>query len=395
MANEIPKTSQLFEQYLAIFEGKINQTSPLNEKAFLRALSQILAMSGTQFNKLGAERILQNLIKTASGSDLDRLGSEPGLDITRIPAEAAQLTATIPGTDEVTIPVTIDFVGVGNGVRYNLDAAATVIGGIATLQLTAQDLGIIGNLNLGDTLIIGTQVAGVETIATVTVITNIGAEEETDDNYRERIATKAAGATGGGNAQDYKIWAEEVAGVAEAYPFSGEPFDDPPPTSFPSDRTVYVESTQDINQDGIPPASLLTEVRAALNTDPVTGLSRPPLGDIDDTLFVEAITRTPIYVTISGISTDPDVLAATKNQILSALTTHIYNVPMFVAGIDPPQDRADTITPLTLSDVVQDILVANGGTAEKVVFGDSPGGNLPGYTLDPGELTKLGSIVYD
>ncbi len=393
MGNQIPNTADLNAQYLAFIEAKLNQTSPLADRALNRALAQLLAMIGTLFNKLGAERILQNLAQTATGSDLDRLGAE--VNITRIPAEAAQLTATIPGTDGNTIPITIDFVGDGNGVRYSLDAAATVTGGIATLSLTAQDLGVIGNLNIGDTLSIGTQVAGVETIATVTVVDNIGAEEETDDNYRERVLTALQGATGGSNAQDYKTWAEEVAGVAEAYPFSGQPFDEPPPTSFPGDRTVYIESTTTVNPDGIPPPSLLTEVRTALNTDPVTGLSRPTLGLIDSTLFVEAIIRTSIHVTISGLSVEPDVLGATKNQISTALTTHIFNVPMFVAGIDPPQDRADTITALSLSDVVQDIVSANGGIAEKVVFGTSPGQDLPGYTLDPGELTKLGSIVYD
>lgn len=393
MANQIPTTEELNQQYLAIIEGKINQTSPLTDKAYNRVTAQLLAMIATLFNKLGAERILQNLAQTATGDDLDRLGAE--VNIIRIPAEAAQLTATIPGTDGNTIPVTVGFVGDGNGVRYSLDAAATVSGGQAILNLTSQQEGVIGNLNIGDTLSIGTQVAGVETIATVTIIDNIGAERETDDEYRERVLTALQGATGGSNAQDYKTWAEEVAGVAEAYPFSGQPFDDPLPTSFPGDRTVYIESITDINPDGIPPSSLLDEVREALNTDPVTGLSRPALGLIDSTLFVEPIIRTEIFVTISGLSVDPDVLAATKSQILSALTTHIFNVPMFVTGIDPPQDRADTITALSLSDVVQDIIKANGGVAERVIFGTSPGTDSPGYTLDPGELTKLASILYD
>jgi hypothetical protein len=393
MANQIPTTQELSDQYLAIIEGKINQTSPLADKAFNRVMAQLLAMIGTMFNKLGAERILQNLAKTATRFDLDRLGDEQKL--TRNPAEAAQLTATIPGTDGNTIDVTIDFVGDGNGVRYSLDAEATVIGGFATLNLTAQEEGVAGNLNIGDTLSIGTQVAGVETTATVTVIDNIGAEEEKDDQFREEVLTSQQGATGGSNANDYKKWAEAVGGVAEAYPFSGQPFDDPLPTSFPGDRTVYIEATIDIHPDGIPPSSLLDEVREALITDPVTGLSRPTLGSIDSTLFVEAISRTEIFVTISGLSVDPDFLAATKNEIETALTTHIFNVPMFVTGIDPPQDRADTITPLSLSDVVQDIVKANGGTAEKVIFGTSSGQDLPAYTLDPGELTKLVSIVYN
>lgn len=393
MANQIPTTQELTDQYLTIIEGKINQTSPLADRAYNRTLSQLLAMIGTLFNKLGAERILQNLAQTATGDDLDRLGAE--VDIIRIPSEPAQLTATIPGTDGNVIPITVDFVGDGNGVRYDLDAAATVSGGQAILNLTAQEEGVVGNLNISDTLSIGTQVAGVETTATVTVIDNVGAERETNDEYRERVLTALQGATGGSNAQDYKTWAEEVAGVAEAYPFSGQPFDEPPPTSFPGDRTVYIEATTDIHPDGIPPSPLLDEVRTALNTDPVTGLSRPALGLIDSTLFVEPIIRTEIFVTISGLSVDPDVLAATKNQILSALTTHIFNIPMFVTGIDPPQDRADTITSLSLSDVVQDIIKANGGVAEMVIFGTSPAQDLPGYTLDPGELTKLGSIVYD
>ena len=105
---------------------------------------------------------------------------------------------------------------------------------------------------------------------------------------------------GGGNAADYREWAQEVAGVTRAYPYSGKPvallLESSPP-----DRTVYIEADTTIDPDGIAPQALLDEVRATITTDPVTGLARQPLGLTDSTLFVESISRTEFFVGISHL----------------------------------------------------------------------------------------------
>ena len=166
--------------------------------------------------------------------------------------------------------------------------------------------------------------------------------------------------------------------------------------SSPPDRTVYIEADTTVDPDGIAPQSLLDEVRDTITTDPITGLARQPLGLTDDTLFVESISRTEFFVQIATLSVSDDLVAKTKDEIEVAVTAYFLFIKPFVDGLDSLLDRNDKITDLTLSNVVQDVLSANGGTASGVAFDITPGGSLPEYQLSPGELSKLasGGITY-
>ncbi len=77
MSLKLPTTQELFNTYLAQFESDLNQSSPLNDKAFLRVLAVIEAGGDQGLYKYAAERALQNLAITATGKDLDRIGLEP------------------------------------------------------------------------------------------------------------------------------------------------------------------------------------------------------------------------------------------------------------------------------------------------------------------------------
>lgn len=398
MAYELPTTLEQFETFLANLESRLNQTSPLNDKAFNRVLAAMEAMSFTSLAKFAAYNVKQILIITSFGDGLDVHGAE--LELPRKLAEATVLTATLPGTNGTLISQTIDFIGNANGVRYFLDSSETIgtpTSGVAELTMTAETLGVVGNLQLGDTLSIGTQVAGAETVATVAVITgqteailNTGADKETDEAYKIRLLDRIRAIFGGGNSADYREWAQEVAGVTRAYPYSGKPIllllESTPP-----DRTVYIEADTTIDPDGIAPQSLLDEVRDTITTDPVTGLARQPLGLTDDTLFVESISRTEFFVEIRTLTVPDDLVAKAKSEILDALTAYFLLIKPFVDGLDSILDRNDKITDLTVSNVVQDVLSANGGTAAGVSFGLSLGESLPEYQLSPGELAKLAS----
>lgn len=391
MAFNIPTTQELKDINLANLESALNQNAPLAEKAFLRVLSAVLALEQTGAYKFAAERAMQTLALTATGSDLDNIGLEFG--VVRKAAEAAVLEISLPAQNGTVIPATVDFTGDANGVRYLPNSSSIAAGGFAIIDVTATETGVIGNLNIGDTLTIGTQIPGAEIVATVTQVLNTGAEEESEDAYRERVLFEIRTVSGGSNATDHKEWAEEVAGVERAYPYSGKPFDNIE-ESFPGERTVYVQATTAVDPDGVPPPALLDEVRQSLLFDPITGDPRPALGLGDENLFVEPIERLSFVVRIINLNISPDIEAQVKADIETALTNYFFNLFPFIVGIDFPPDRNDTITDPSVSDIVQDVVAANSGSVEGVQFGFDLNNLLTLYILNPGELAKLDSVTY-
>jgi uncharacterized phage protein gp47/JayE len=383
----IPTTQELADQNLTRLEAALGQTSPVNERAFLRVLAVMEALYGTGLYKLSVEQAKQNLALTATGSDLDLIGAE--YETVRKPAVATVLTVTLPAINGTSIPLTSSFIAAANGVRYYSSATVIAAAGVATLSLTAEVVGVTGNLQVGDTLTIVSGVAGAENTATVTVVDTVGADRETDTAYRPRVRFAMRAMTGGSNATDHKIWAESVAGVLRAYPYSGKPIGGG--TSYPGDRTIYVEA--DSGTDGIPAAGLLTSVRDAINTDPTTGKSRPALGLVDSTLWVEPITRTALNVTITTLVYLAGTEATVKTAISSALTAHMLAMTPWVDGVDLIQDRNDLVTDLVLSQVVQNVLDAYGASASEVAF-DIAAVPKTTYQLSQGETAKLGTVTY-
>lgn len=386
---KLPTTQELADQHLVSLEGAIAQTSPLNNKAFLRVLSVLLALAHTGIYKLAIERSMQNLALTASGDDLVLIGSEVG--VFPKAAEYAGLTVTIPATTGVTIPATASFTGDLNGVLYTVNASAVAVAGVATLSLTASVIGVAGNLQVTDTLTIVSPLPGVSAAALVTAIDNVGAEDEGVEDYRTRVLFKLRATMGGGNSTDYKTWGEAVAGVVRIFPYAGKPPGGG--TSYPGDRTVYVQADTSIDPDGVPESGLLAEVRAALNADPDTGKSRPGLGLVDSTLYVEPVVRTPFNVTITNLVTPAGAEADVRAEISAALALYFPLFAPFVDGVDALQDRNDRVTTPALSTALQEVFDATGSSAAGVAFSVA-GTPYSAYQLAAGELAKCGTVTY-
>ena len=390
MSYNIPTLSELTAAHLARLESQLGQSAPVNDKAFLRVLALSEAAQDIGLYKYAADRAKQNLAITATGEDLDRLGQNEG--VIRKTATTAQVTATLTATTGVVIPSTIDFIADANGLLYRPIADVTAVANVATLTLQCRESGAAGQLEIGDTLEIASQIAGANTTATVTAIVVIGIDSESDADYRPRVLFAQRAITGGANATDHKIWAEAVTGVKRAFPYSGRPADEG--TSYPGDRQVYIEATSNIDADGYAPAWLLDDVRQAINYDPDTGESRTPLGLTDATLFLRSISRTTMHTEIRDLVVDSDKESACKNDISAALTLYYDSVVPFVDGVDLPQERSDTITSMSVGNVVQDVLDAYGATASSVGFGIVVGVFLTQYVLGTGELAKKGTVTY-
>lgn len=164
--------------------------------------------------------------------------------------------------------------------------------------------------------------------------------------------------------------------------------------SLPGDRTVFIECLAEFETDGIPTQEILDEARESINTNPVTGLTRPPLGETDQHLFVQPITRREVYVQISGLSVDSTKEAQAKSAVQTAVSEHLRSLTPYIEGLDSEIDRNDRISSMTVSQVVSDTLKAYGGFAEDVKTGLEVGVFISSYQLTQGELAKLGSITY-
>ncbi|MHC4622022.1 MAG: hypothetical protein ACYTEQ_30140, partial [Planctomycetota bacterium] len=141
--------------------------------------------------------------------------------------------------------------------------------------------------------------------------------------------------------------------------------------------------------------ALLADARDTINNDPETGEMRPPLGETDETLWVESISRTNIYVEITDLTVPTGQIGNAKADIDTALTAYFKSVKPYVSGLTPEGDRNDLITRLTVSTFVQDALTTYGGSATDVEIRLLPGGvAIPEYRLNPGELAKYGGATY-
>lgn len=387
----IPTTQEVVDSNISNYENKLGQDAPINPKAFLRVQSVINAQNFTQLYKFGTERAEQNLATTASGEDLENIGSDNGVN--KNPAIATVLTADLPAVDGTIISPTKSFVSILTGIRYDVQSQVVAAGGVAALTLVARDVGADGNLDIGSGLTIDSPVPGANTEATVTAISITGTNEEDEEDYRVRVLDAIRESGGGGNSSDYRGWAQEVAGVRRAYPFAGKP-ESSLAESSPPDRTVYIEATSDIDPEGIAPQGLLDQVRDSITTDPETGRARQPLGLTDETLFVESITRTGFFVEIRGLLIDANLEAQAKQQVEDALQVFFFNLESFVDGLTPDFDRNDLITDLIISGVVDDVLRSLGGSASGVGFGTSSGNFTSVYRLAPGELSKLEQVDF-
>lgn len=390
MAFNIPTTAASAAQVLSTIEKRLNQTTPLQLKAFNRVLSVAIGFVITGLYKYASNQVKQNLALTATGVDLERLGEDKG--VFKKKAVSAVLAGEMVALDGTIIPVTASFIAEQNGIRYFNNTSETASSGLVSLQITSQISGSISNLEVGSILNIGSQIAGAESVLTVTNTITTGADEEDQEAYRSRVLTAQRAKTGGSNTADYRIWSEEVEGVKAAFPYSGAPLEQGTP--IPPQRTVYIEASADVDSDGIAPQSVLDAVRSNITVNPETGIYNQPLGITDDTLYVESIARLPVYVEIVDLLVSSSSESQAKSDIAAALDLYFASVRMFVEGLDFIDDKNDVITIASISGVVTDALISTGGSVASVRFGLTSTVIATRYILSPGQLVKTGPITY-
>jgi len=399
MAFEQARIDQLNDLVIAVFEAQLNQQIPLLPKAFNRVLAKALAAIFSLFGKYLGFVFLQMFVSTATNEEVEINGKKirPLTEWGRligvgdpVPAVQAEYVIDIPVINQGgTLPAGTQFVNAANGVTYLTIGsialnAATVQ---ATIRASADQAGgdgsgAIGNLEVGATVSVVNPLPDIARDSTVAVEVTRGADAETTEQYRQRVVDRFQKRPQGGAPADYEFWGEEVAGIINVYPYTGNP----------GEVNVYSEATVESSgdPDGIPTSAQLDAVQESIQFEDNGLASRRPLNDFVNSL---PIIRTGFDVIVSDVSVPSD-LGQVQDDIENAIITFFLGREPYIAGLTIPP-RTDKITRSALIGLVEDIVTAANGTFSTVTFNvTGVPGNLEIYILGEGEKSKATDIAF-
>lgn len=394
MATQTPTTQELSASIVGAIEAQIGQSVPLLPKAFIRVLAKVLAATFITLYKYIGFIGLQLFVRTASGSPtvingktitpLIEWGRLIGLgDPLKATAAELEVEVTVENQGD-TLPSGSQLLGETNGVTYLTIGAVTLAGSsvLVTVRASADPngsggVGEIGNLDPGAVLNFANPLPNVARAATVTQQLVTGADAETIDSYRQRVIDRFQRRPQGGAYADYAIWGEEVAGIANVYPYTGDP----------GEVDVYVESATET--DGVPTQAQLDAVFNSIELDQNGLASRRPANAFVNVL---PITRTAFDVTVTGLQGND--LAELQSDVTAAVEGYFLQAEPFIVGLNTPP-RRDQLTTIELLSIINDITKAAGGSFNGASFEVVGGPTVLGsYTLGEGEKAKAASVVF-
>lgn len=395
MSLPTPTTQEVADNIIAQLETTLAQTIPLLPKSFTRVLAKSLAGLIVLLYKYAGFMFLQMFVAHATIDETVVNGKtiRPLVEWGRLfgvgdPVDAtnAELDITVDVQNQTgSLAAGAQLLRADTGVLYLstaavlLDAAQiTVPVRAASGQDGASGAGAIGNLEPGDVVTFVNPLPNVARDAVVDVVTLLGADGETTEAYRARVLDRTQARPQGGAYADYRVWGGSVAGVANIFPYTGDP----------GEVDVYVAATVTVlNPDGIPDGALLTAVADAIELD-VGGLANNrPANAAVNTL---AITRAEFDVTVTSLTGSN--LGPLKASITDGLDEYLRRREPFIVGLSV-LPRGDRITQGSISGVVNDIVGADGATVGLVTLNQGPA-SITAYTLAAGETAKLGTVSF-
>lgn len=130
---------------------------------------------------------------------------------------AATGSASFTGTAGAELPEGTELARQTDGALFRTTALATVgSDGTLTVPVVAQEAGAAGNSVAGAGMVIRSAVLGVNAAGTAGLITG-GADEELEEDFRQRMLDRYRAPPQGGAVADYEAWAREVPGVTRVW----------------------------------------------------------------------------------------------------------------------------------------------------------------------------------
>lgn len=332
-------------------------------RSFIAVIAR--AMAGLAHMLFGFLKFIekQAFPDTAEDEYLERWAGIWG--VLRKAATYEKFTATVTGTDGTVIPATRVYRR-SDGVEYTVDADQTIVGGTATIALTAVEAGKAGRVNMSDQVAILSPIAGLDPNATVLAIVIEAEDLESTESLRERLIDRIQNPPAGGAALDYIAWARSIAGVTRAWVG--------PQALGPGTVVVYIVT--DDNDPITPSPAKIDEVADYIETvRPVTAnvtVVAPVLLSIDLTIAIKPNT------------------AAVQTAIETELNDLIYRDSALAGSYKSPGVLHDG--KILLSRINEAISIALDEEDHEIIDinGNPPADVVPAT----GELTVLGNITW-
>ncbi len=178
-------------------------------------------------------------------------------------AEFADGYARVGGTIGKSIPINSVFLR-SDGFRYIVQATTTQTSSFTNYLVRAETAGSTGNLDAAQPLVLESPIDGITSLGEVEAAgIKGGFDQETTEELRARLLLRKRNPPQGGSRSDYKIWALETPGIAEAFVYSPKDIQDSPPIPPFGWTYVYLKTSDPLNP--IPSDDLVEEVQDYLD----------------------------------------------------------------------------------------------------------------------------------
>lgn len=346
MANAIPTILQLYNRISANLINKLGLVLPSDQlKLVLDAVAANLAgeLKLLYLNQVDIENNMwpDTADLAVDGGQLNRMGQ---LRLGRQPFSATDgyYVVSVSGTAGSTLPAQLTYKSNDDskspGNLYMLDTAYTLTGTDDVITLRALNAGEEYLLNAGDYLTATQPLIGVNQQVQVSSVTTQPTDAQDINLYRQQIIATYRLRPQGGARADYRLWAQDAAGVQQVYPYvkNGDA----------GIVQVYVEATpaDSIDGNGTPSDALLAAVQSAIEFSPDDTLpayerGRRPIQAIIDQGAgggAIAVATIPVDITITGLVTSSAEITA---DIQSSLVTFLQTIRPYIAACDLPSDQ--------------------------------------------------------
>ena len=348
MAYENKKVDDVYKLLIDSFQEKFNNQLRLLPKSFIVVLSKILAGIFIVPYKLVGWFYLQLFPDTASFDEVNilgytlrplvKLGNQFGVsEPTSGNAWEGKISMTV-ATPGNTVMMGTQLKSGKTGLIYVTAESVMTENETIEIPVYCTQTGAAGNLDPGDILQLVSPLGFVEEEAVVLETLRIGVDNETEAHYRARVMNRYSTQPQGGALADYRLWAYDVPGVLQTYPYNDE--------DSPGGVLLYVSGTTDLFPDRIPNAALLIEVGKACTYDPETGAAnRKPITAIldprgDETYpNVRAVSVIRFNVYVTGYAGSGDF----GSQLKAELETYFENREPFIRGLSNDNNKTDLV----------------------------------------------------
>lgn len=296
MGYERPTPSELIQRQQTNIESRIPGADAKLKNTILGAIAT--AQAGVAHGLYGnlqwqAKQILPD---TAEDDFLER-HADWWLTQKRKAATPAKGNITISGTDGAVIPKGATWQR-ADGAEFTTDEDASITGVDVVVGITAVVAGKDGNTTAASELSIVSPIAGISSTSVVDGSgLALGNDQESIEALRTRLQERVQLVPTGGNADDYKLWASEVAGVTRAWVYELEMGLGTVTVRFMMDDTYA---------DGIPQAADVTAVQDYIDTVRPAGMKG---------FYAAAPVAVPLDMTIQLEPNTAAVQAAAEAQI--------------------------------------------------------------------------------